>query len=422
MKIFEHKKLLILGANITELLVVRRAKELGIYTIVTDNNSNRSLSPAKFEADEAWDISWSDIDTLVDLCRKNHVDGILAGFSEFRVENQIKLCQRLNLPCYLNLDQLEQTRNKEKFKNLCRLCGVPVVKEYFNIEDVDEYPVIVKPVDRAGSIGIKVAYNKEELQKAVDNAIELSSTNSIVVERFMGDAIKFDVYYLVQNGQIFFVGSNDTIMAPQCRGLEILQEAWIFPSKYENRFLQKVDPAIRKMLKVLGMKDGYITISGFVDKNFNFTIFETGCRLSGELSYKYVEQKYGINYLDMMIEIAFTGGSRNFRLLESKKELIDLQVLFYGVDGVICNRPNNINLIQYPECDYVDYTIYNKIVKNSGTLLKTIGMVFIYGQTPEAIIQNMSILDNLDWTTSEGKSLIYHRLLQKDVIYYFKNA
>ena len=75
------KRLLVLGGNYTEFVIVKRAKALGVYTIVTDNHADWSLSPAKQIADEAWNISWSDIDALYRKCSETEVDGILAGFS-----------------------------------------------------------------------------------------------------------------------------------------------------------------------------------------------------------------------------------------------------------------------------------------------------------------------------------------------------
>ena len=57
-------KLLILGATYNEIDIIKCARNKGIYTIVTDNNLDWSKSPAKYIADEAWNISWSDIDTL----------------------------------------------------------------------------------------------------------------------------------------------------------------------------------------------------------------------------------------------------------------------------------------------------------------------------------------------------------------------
>ena len=86
------KKLLILGATAGEISLVKRAQEYGVYVIVTDYHTDYTLAPAKNVADEAWDVSWSDIDTLEKLSRKSGGDGVLAGYSEFRVENMIKLC------------------------------------------------------------------------------------------------------------------------------------------------------------------------------------------------------------------------------------------------------------------------------------------------------------------------------------------
>lgn len=105
-------KLLILGATYHEIDIVERAHNKGIYVIVTDNNLDWSKSPAKYVADEAWNISWSDIDALVLECRESKVNGIIAGFSEFRVENMIKLCDKLGLPCTLSMKQLNLTRDK----------------------------------------------------------------------------------------------------------------------------------------------------------------------------------------------------------------------------------------------------------------------------------------------------------------------
>lgn len=62
---------------------------------------------------------------------------------------------------------------------------MPVVKEYASVAEVDEYPVIVKPVDRAGSIGISIATNRDELDKAVDYALESSISKQIIIEKYI---------------------------------------------------------------------------------------------------------------------------------------------------------------------------------------------------------------------------------------------
>lgn len=151
MRQYKQKKILILGASYTEIFIVERARKMGIYTIVTDHYTDRDISPAKKCADEGWDISWTDIDELYLQCKACGVDGVLAGFSEFRVDSMIKLCRRLNLPTYINEEQLLKTSDKTEFKKLCLEYSIPVVPAYdCNSENII-FPVIVKPVDRGAA-------------------------------------------------------------------------------------------------------------------------------------------------------------------------------------------------------------------------------------------------------------------------------
>ena len=91
------KKLLILGATPNEISIVERAHEYGIYVIVTDYNTDHTISPAKDVADEYWDVSWSDLDKLEVLCKENAVNGVIAGYSEIsQYPNILSRCMLLS--------------------------------------------------------------------------------------------------------------------------------------------------------------------------------------------------------------------------------------------------------------------------------------------------------------------------------------
>ena len=94
------KKLLILGCTVSEFQIIDAAREMGVYTIVTDNHVDWTQAPAKYRADEAWDISWSDIPALKERAIASGVDGVMAGYSERRIEYAIKLSRELNKPFY----------------------------------------------------------------------------------------------------------------------------------------------------------------------------------------------------------------------------------------------------------------------------------------------------------------------------------
>lgn len=329
------KKLLILGATPSECSLVKRAQELGIYVIVTDKNLDWTVSPAKYVADEAWDVSWSDIDALEEKCRKEQVDGVTAGYSEFRVENMIKLCQRLNKPCYITTEQLNITRDKVKFKNICRENFVPVVKEYEKVDEVLKFPVIVKPTDRAGSIGISIARNKKELIEAYNYAMEKSISKSVIIEDFIDDGTKFDVYYAVEDGIISLLTTCDTINAKENGFSSVVQSSWLYPSRYEKLFHENVEKYLINMIKDMKILNGCIFFSGFVRPNNEFVFFECGFRMEGGHQYGYTTERGPYNFLDLFIMHALTGNTKllNKQIVKNEKKCVTINL--YSKEGTI---------------------------------------------------------------------------------------
>lgn len=310
------KKVLVLGATFNEISIVERIQEMGMYAIVTDYHTIWHDSPAKYVADEAWNISWSDIPLLKEKCIECGINGVLAGYSEFRVSCMIDLCEALHLPCYINRQQLEVTRDKLKFKNFCRQFNIPVVHDY-GPDDKLVFPVIIKPTDRAGGIGINVAYNEEEYTRYLDYALSLSPSKTVIVEDFISDGMKFDSAYYIENGKSHLIETCDTVMLHREKGSETIQNAWTFPSKHEKEYIEKVDGAVRQMLDSLDMPCGVANISFFY-RNGSFYIFETGFRLGGGHSFDYQRVSGGVDYLEKMLEYAVSG-----RCADTKIELPD---------------------------------------------------------------------------------------------------
>ena len=344
------KKLLILGATVSETTLVKRAQELGAYVIVTDYNTDYSLSPAKYVADECWDISWSDIDTLERLCREKGIQGVTAGYSEFRVENMIKLCERLHLPSYISMEQLEITRDKEKFKKCCINNGVPTVKSYSSLDEVDAYPVIIKPVDRAGSIGISIASNRDELEKACKYAMECSVKKQIIIEKYIEKGTKIDFYYAIDNGNILLITTCDTINANE-NGLErVVQSAWLYPSRVNSESINHVDGYLRNMINNMEIKYGCIFFSGFVCDDGNIVFFECGFRLEGGHQYNYTKQKGPFNYLDLFILHALKGNTEGLLYSSVNKDLKAATINLYAKEGTISSISGFDKVSHFEDC------------------------------------------------------------------------
>lgn len=406
------KKLLILGGNTTERVIVEHAKKLGYYTIVTDNHVDWNLSPAKQIADEAWNFSWSNIDSLAQQCIKKQVNGVIAGFSEFRVESMIKLCETLCLPCWLTMEQLDLTRDKIQFKQLCKQYQIPCVTEY-DFNHVSIFPVIIKPVDRAGSVGINVAYNEQQLKHFYLEAKSLSPSKKVIIEEYIDDGTKFDVYYFIHDKNIELVGTSDTIMCDKKRGSETLQKAWTYPSVYESLFKEELSIHLEKMILDIGIIDGYVTMSAFYREG-KFYFFEAGFRLSGEMSFDYYKRMTGQCYLDALIRYSLNDSHLTPRPVSlPRKNGYVITLNFFGKDGVVGSIVGLDFLKRHK--NVIAFLLYVKegdVIKNKSSVLKKIALCTLYSETKEDLGNIINLInEKFDIKSDCSVSLIYERLI-----------
>lgn len=289
------KKLLILGAYNTEIGIINAAKRKGIYTIVTDNHTDWSPSPAKYVADEAWDISWSDIDTLAYMCKKHKIDGCIAGFSEKRVLQAAQLCSVMGYSFYADGADLESIFDKIKFKNACVNSGITVAKTFEREDDI-EYPVIVKPADNAGSRGITICYSEEDIEHAYTKALNSSENSRVVIEEYI-TADEVMIFYTVHNGQCELSAMCDRIMQHFDPQITQLPTGYFYPSKYLPSFINNGDATYKKLIKNLGIENGLIGFQVFAH-NGEFIPFDPTFRLDGTKTYYLTEHLNGISSME----------------------------------------------------------------------------------------------------------------------------
>jgi biotin carboxylase len=416
MKELEGKKLLIIGASNYDVDVVKIAQSIGCYVIVTDNRTGKDC-PAKPIADEAWDISWMDYDTLEKKCRDSGINGIMAGVSEFRIEAMIEMCERLGLPCYINRDQLEITRDKNKFKNLCKKYGVPIVNEYDPNDANIQFPVIIKPTDRGGSIGINVAYNAEEYKKYLAYAYEMSPSKSVVVEDYIGDGVKFDCTYYINGKQAILIETCDTTMLGSQKGFETKQKAWTFPSRFEKEYIDSVDGNVKAMLSDMGMECGVANISFFY-RNGQFYVFETGFRLGGGHSFDYHRASDGIDYLTMMIKYGMGVPfivKPNFIL--DRGYSITYSPYFMAEQGSVVEKIlGEEEVLKLKETITYLPIIYDEYVVEDDKPQK-ITMISLYSEDLDTLVKKVDFINKtIKVKTNKGICPVYGELTEKDIL------
>lgn len=302
------KKLLILSGNTLSCDIVRIAKEMGVYTIVTDwYDTDRS--PAKLICDERWDVSTTDYDELVKRIKEKKIDGILTGFSDSYLLPYQKLCELTNLPCYATKAQFEWSLDKKSFKEKCRRYGVPVVPE-FSIEGFDKtiidkkHKIIIKPVDNSGSRGICICDNPGEFEEKLKYSLDFSEKKEVVVERYMDcDDVSFE--YKIQDGKVTLTAICDRYIYKTPNEGSITSKL-VYPSKYTDTYMDDMDKRVRKMFEAEGLKNGVLFMQAFAEDG-NFYFYEMGYRLSGGRHYIFTNNQNGDSAVEELIHFAVTG-------------------------------------------------------------------------------------------------------------------
>ncbi len=184
------KKLLLLGGLRYLLPVIKTAKELGLYVITCDylpDNIAHSYS------DEYHNVSIIDKDDVLALARKLQIDGIMSFAVDPGVLTAAYVAEKMGLPgCPYKSVQILQ--NKALFRqfltdngfNVPKAKGFTTLKEAIDQIHFFNFPIIVKPVDAAGSKGVSKVELIENLSTAVDLALRNSmGTKSFIIEEYI---------------------------------------------------------------------------------------------------------------------------------------------------------------------------------------------------------------------------------------------
>lgn len=423
------KKLLILSGVAMNIQTVQKAQEMGIHTIVADYYTDYSKSPAKKYADEVWNISWNDIDALEERCREEKVDGVLTGYSEDYVLSAVKLCERMGWPFYATEEQINITRNKVSFKPFCKRVGMPVLDIYDvsanpTKEELEQlqFPVVVKPSDNAGSRGISVCNNEQELRTGIRRALDFSPTDRFIVEPYV-DAPELYMYYTIQDGNIVLSSSLDGIHGYHKKGTIKLTEGWVTPSKYLKEFVDTTDHKAKDVIKALGIKNGTFEFAMFYI-NGEFKVFECGFRLCGATNFNFSAAHNEINYMQMMIAHSLTGKMSGWDALKCENPFYTFKGCDFtptAVPGVIGSMGSFDKIRHMDGLLSIDefYHVGDE-VPDSGAMNQNLARINIIADSAELLADKlMEIYDILDVKSIDGKSMLCSRIERDDIIFHW---
>lgn len=413
----QGKRLLLLGGTVASCDLVNIARSMGVYTIVVDD---RPTGPAKELADESAQISTADIEALASFAIEKKVDGVFCTANEFNLKNTRLLCERIGLPFYATEQQWNRCNNKQTVKQYCLRNNLPSIPE-FQFSDVsdlkscpsDMFPVIIKPVDGAGSRGVSICHNSNELEKAVASAFPYSPSGNVVVEKYIDNGGRlFSFRYFLDGDNSYPYMLMDTYIADPKNKKKLISAFSYAPSEYADHFMKTADANVRAMLRDMGLTNGTVFAQSLPYEG-KYYCHDMGLRLSGGMTFHMCEHLTGINDMKMMIRLALGGPictEEELKIINPTPThgvvgqlMIPLDAgtiaSIRGVDA-IRKDPAVISYLQYyHEGDTVSETA-------QGTLMQQFARISIGAPDKDTLVDIVNRLqNNIAITSTEGKEM-----------------
>ena len=176
------------------------------------------------------------------------------------------------------------------------------------VKSVDEvyshewfYPLIVKPSDRSGSLGVAKVQSPEGLPIAVEKALHVSFKREAMVEEFI-EGREISVEFISYKGQHYPLQITDkvTTEAPHFVELEHHQ-----PSTLSYEMFEKIYDITKTALNALGVNNGASHSEYKITDEGRIVVMEIGARMGGDfIGSDLVRLSTGYDFLKGVIEVA----------------------------------------------------------------------------------------------------------------------
>lgn len=297
------RTLAIIGASYLQLPLVKKAKEMGLYTICF---AWAEGAVCKDEADEFFPISIVEKEQILSICLEKQIDGICTIASDVAAPTVAYIAEKMGLVGN-SYEAALKANNKYLMRQAFSAAAVPCpsFQKTTSVGQLElkslRLPVIVKPTDRSGSLGIEKVERKERLSQAVENALNFSFKHEAIVEEYV-EGREISVEFISYQGMHYPLQITDkvTTEAPHFVELEHHQPAELTAHQYDEIYA-----LTKRALNALGVTNGASHSEYKITKDGEIYVMEIGARMGGDfIGSDLVQLSTGYDFLKGVIDVA----------------------------------------------------------------------------------------------------------------------
>lgn len=300
------KTLAVIGASYLQLPLVKRAKEMGVRVICFAWEEG---AVCKEIADVFYPISIIDKTAILEVCRKERIDGVTSIASDVAVPTIAFVAAEMGLVGN-SVESAAKSTNKYLMRQalsagVVSCPGFVVVGKDTNLLEATKelrYPLIVKPTDRSGSMGVTELFSAAELESATRVAIEDSFCKKAVVEECITDMHEVSVEGISWKGEYNLLQITDKVTTGAPHYVELGHHQ---PAQLTDEIRARIVSEVEKSISALEIKYGASHAELMITKDGRVYVTEVGARMGGDfIGSNLVKLSTGYDFLEGVIKCA----------------------------------------------------------------------------------------------------------------------
>ena len=272
-----NKKILVFGVGELQKSIINRAHNMGLYVVGIDPCAD---AYCKDDVDAFEIVESQDFEGTCSVVEKHSIDAIVTAATDKPLVMMARIAEKYSFPFY-SVETAKWSTDKFQMKKRFELGGVPHAQGRL-ISEVEEadglvFPVIVKPRDNSGSRGVKLCRNHEELKTSIEEALENSKLDSVLVEEFI-EGPEYSIEGLHHDGK------SEVIQFTEKKTTEFpynVELGHIQPANISDENKQKIREIVAKIGKALNFENCPSHTELKINERGIFVI-ETSPRLGGD--------------------------------------------------------------------------------------------------------------------------------------------
>ena len=300
------KKVLIIGAGFLQDFVIRKAKQMGYFTLAVDADPN---AVGFTHADRFKVINIIDEKACLEYAQEEKIDGVLTASTDYGVLTAAYIAEQMHLPG-ISYEVASLIKNKYRVRKRLYEYHVDDTEQSYEIDSntnilelgkIISYPVMVKPCDGSGSRGASRVDYSDNFIKACHFAMDSSLTHKAEIESFIiGE--EYGAESLVVNGEVHVLAIMKKWMTKPPYYAEL---GHAIPNDLSSSIEQKAISCVKNAIKALGIKSGSVNMDMLITQEGKVHIVDVGARMGGNLIGPFIiPYGTGLDYMANMLRNA----------------------------------------------------------------------------------------------------------------------